>query len=138
MRVNNVSIFLNFSTNSLPLFSALPILSQNQKNYKYHWKQEVDYSINFILRCWTSFQLKKMIFRYLIKFQKLKHCISFICRKFNYEARKTNRKKTLRGKVTRTLAALFWVNRKLWNLANRLNQVHWTIIHQKKRRQTQL
>ena len=99
MRVNNVSIFLNFSTNSLPLFSAIPILSENQKNCKYHWNQEVDYSSNFILRCWTSYQLKKMIFRYLIKFQKLKHDISFICRKSNYKARKTNRKKTLRGKV---------------------------------------
>ena len=94
--------FLNFSTNSLPLFSAIPILSQNQKNCKYHWKQEVDHSMNFILRCWTSYQLKKMIFRYLIKFQKLKHSISFICKKSNYKARKTNRKKTLRGKVTHT------------------------------------
>ena len=114
MRVNNVSIFLNFSTNSLPLFSAIPILSQNQKNCKYHWNQEVDYSSNFILRCWTSYQLKKMIFRYLIKFQKLKHSISFICRKFNYKARKTNRKKTLRGKVTRTdeLCA-FWSRKTL-------------------------
>ena len=110
MRVNNVSIFLNFSTNSLPLFSAIPILSQNKKNCKYHWKQEVGYSTNFILRCWTSYQLKKKIFRYLIKFQKLKHSISFICRKFNYKAGKTNRKKTLRGKVTRTsLGQLFFL-----------------------------
>ena len=32
------------------------------------------------------------------------------------------------------VATLFWVGRQLWNFANRLNQVYWTIIHQKKRR----
>ena len=33
-----------------------------------------------------------------------------------------------------SLPLFFWVGRQLWNFANRLNQVYWTIIHQKKRR----
>ena len=32
------------------------------------------------------------------------------------------------------VATLFWVGRQLWKFANRLNQVNWTIIHQKKRK----
>ena len=91
-----------------------------------------------------------MIFRYLIKFQKLKHSISFICRKSNYKARKTNRKKTLRGKVTRThpqTQFLFFINFtkqlskyfqkwiqipivRLWNSFGRGKAIGWNLVQQ--------